>query len=160
MRTNLISPKDAITTPITMNETLNRTFILGEPAPRAQVARRTATGMVAYRFCQFLRSELLDEPYLQHLNKGHTQVQIRHIAADQTQAEEYANWDDGSQEDSSSHFHGLSAIKKCGGPGKNLGHERGEGKMPCCKDDSYGSNSCQRRAYPRFGVSQEVRTEI
>ena len=48
MSTNLISPKDAITTPSTIKETLKRTFMLGCASPRPHVAKRTATGVVAY----------------------------------------------------------------------------------------------------------------
>lgn len=77
----------------------------------------------------------MDLTYLQHLDEGHTQIQIGHIAADQAQAEEYANRNDGSQENPPGHFHGLPAIEKCSGPREDLGHERGEGQMPCCKYD-------------------------
>ena len=121
---------------MTMNETLNRTFMLGDPAPRAQVARRTATGMVAYTIPSVsARGISLEQTYLEHLNECHTQVQIRHIAAYQTQTEEQADRDDGSQENPSGHFHRLSAIEQCSRPRKDLGHERRKGKMPCREDD-------------------------
>jgi hypothetical protein len=45
---NSISPNDAITTPITMMETLRKTLRFGWATPRAQEDSRTATGVVAY----------------------------------------------------------------------------------------------------------------
>jgi len=47
MKTNLISPMEAMTTPITMNETLRKTFKLGLVMPKIHPAKRTATGVVA-----------------------------------------------------------------------------------------------------------------
>lgn len=47
MRRNSISPMEAIITPITMKETLKRTFMSVGATPRPQVTRRTATGIVA-----------------------------------------------------------------------------------------------------------------
>lgn len=44
---NLISPKEAITTPTTMRDTLPRVFMLVGAIPKAQVARRVATALVA-----------------------------------------------------------------------------------------------------------------
>lgn len=46
---NLISPNEAITTPRTMMATLPRTFMFGGVMPKAQVARRTATAVVAWQ---------------------------------------------------------------------------------------------------------------
>ena len=45
---NLISPKDAMMTPITMNETLNSVLKFAGDTPRVQVVMRTATGVVAW----------------------------------------------------------------------------------------------------------------
>lgn len=47
MRSNLISPIEAMMTPTTIAETLRNVLRLGEETPRAQPARRTATGVVA-----------------------------------------------------------------------------------------------------------------
>lgn len=47
VRTNLISPKDAMTTPMTIKETFPRVLKFGGVMPIPQVARRTATGVVA-----------------------------------------------------------------------------------------------------------------
>lgn len=44
---NLISPNEAMMTPMTMNETLPSVFMFGGATPRVQVAIRTATGVVA-----------------------------------------------------------------------------------------------------------------
>lgn len=49
---NLISPKDAMTTPRTIIETLPSTLRLGGAMPNAHVARRTATAVVAWTPCQ------------------------------------------------------------------------------------------------------------
>lgn len=46
--TNWISPNVAMTTPMTMKETLKRTFKFGGATPNAQVARRVTTGVVAF----------------------------------------------------------------------------------------------------------------
>lgn len=44
---NLISPNEAITTPTTMRATLPRVFKLVGAIPKAQVANRVATALVA-----------------------------------------------------------------------------------------------------------------
>ena len=44
---NLISPNEAITTPTTMRATLPRVFKLVGAIPKAQVATRVATALVA-----------------------------------------------------------------------------------------------------------------
>lgn len=44
---NLISPNEAMMTPMTMNETLPRVFMFGGATPSDQVASSTATGVVA-----------------------------------------------------------------------------------------------------------------
>lgn len=44
---NWISPKEAMTTPMTMSETFPRVFKLGGVSPSVQLAKRTATGVVA-----------------------------------------------------------------------------------------------------------------
>lgn len=46
---NLISPKEAITTPITMIATLPRVLKLAGAMPKAQVAKRVTTAFVAYK---------------------------------------------------------------------------------------------------------------
>ena len=48
--TNLISPIEAMITPKTIMETLARVFMFGGRIPSDQVAIRTATGVVAYKF--------------------------------------------------------------------------------------------------------------
>jgi hypothetical protein len=48
VRTNLISPADAMMTPITMKETLPRVLRFGGARPKSQLVRRTATGVVAW----------------------------------------------------------------------------------------------------------------
>ena len=46
--------------------------------------------------------------YLEHLNEGHTQVQVGLVTADQTHAEEDTNRDNSSQIDTAVHGHLLS----------------------------------------------------
>lgn len=46
-RSNLISPKEAITTPRTMIPTFPSTFMFGGAMPKAQVANRVTTALVA-----------------------------------------------------------------------------------------------------------------
>jgi hypothetical protein len=45
--TNLISPREAMMTPMTMKDTFPRVFMLGGCKPMVQVVIRTATGVVA-----------------------------------------------------------------------------------------------------------------
>lgn len=47
IRSNLISPKEAITTPRTMIPTFPSTFMFGGAMPKAQVANRVTTALVA-----------------------------------------------------------------------------------------------------------------
>jgi hypothetical protein len=47
VKTNLISPRDAMMTPTTMAVTFPRVLRDGGAIPRDQVARRVATGVVA-----------------------------------------------------------------------------------------------------------------
>ena len=54
---------------------------------------------------------LLAPPYLDHLNKGDTEVEIGQVSTDQTQAEEYTNRNDGAQVDAPSHLNRLPAIE-------------------------------------------------
>lgn len=44
---NLISPYEAMATPITIVDTLASVFMLGGARPKIQVARRVATALVA-----------------------------------------------------------------------------------------------------------------
>lgn len=85
MRTNLISPNEAMMTPTTMKETFPKARRFGEETPRAQLASMTATGMVAWWGCVSL--DCLPGPGpgkidLEHLDKGHAEVEICQVAAD------------------------------------------------------------------------------
>lgn len=83
---NLISPKDAMTTPRTMMPTLPRTFMFGGAMPKAQVARRTATAVVACKSCQFQPGQAengWEETHFQHLDEGHGKREICQVAADE-----------------------------------------------------------------------------
>lgn len=48
IKLNLISPKEAMTTPRTMMPTFPSTFMLGGAMPKAQVANKVTTALVAY----------------------------------------------------------------------------------------------------------------
>lgn len=74
-----------------MKETLPRVFKDGGATPRAQDARRTATGVVAYKLSVIAMGLHYYDRYLQHLNECNTQVEICLVPADQTQAEKEAN---------------------------------------------------------------------
>lgn len=73
--------------------------------------------------------------YLEHLDEGNTQIEIGLVATDQTEGEEEADGDDGAEVDAAGHLDLLATIEQAGGPGEDLGHERGKGQMPCCQDD-------------------------
>lgn len=72
---------------------------------------------------------------LEHLNKGNGEVEIGQVAADQTQAEEDTNWDDGSQVDAAGHLDSLSAIEKSRPAGQNLRNDGGKGKVVSREDN-------------------------
>lgn len=46
--------------------------------------------------------------YLQHLDERNTQIEVSHISADQTEAEEQANWQDSSRVSLTVHRHLVS----------------------------------------------------
>lgn len=72
---------------------------------------------------------------LEHLNKGNGEVEVGQVAADQTQAEEDTDWDDGSQVDAAGHLDGLSAIEKSRPAGQDLGNDGGKGKVVSREDN-------------------------
>jgi hypothetical protein len=49
---NLISPTEAMMTPMTMTETFRKTRRLGWETPSIQLEKRTATGVVAWKLGQ------------------------------------------------------------------------------------------------------------
>ena len=103
--------------------------MFGGWTPRVQVARSTATGVVACT-CQRLLCLCSDRvTYLQHLDKGHTQVQVCLVTADQTQAEEDTDGDDGTEVDPAGHLNSLASIEKGGIAGKQLRRDGCEGQM-------------------------------
>ena len=94
--TNLISPKEAMMTPTTIMETFPSVLRLGAEAPRPQVAKRTATGVVACQWSVLGSTVAASRTYLEHLDEGNTEVQIRLVTADQRQTEEDADGNNGS----------------------------------------------------------------
>ena len=73
--------------------------------------------------------------YLEHLDKGDTEVEIGLVTADQTHAEEDADRDNRSQINTARHGHLLSRVEDGGEAGEDLGHDGGEDQMPCCEED-------------------------
>lgn len=67
-KTNLTSPNEAIMTPRTMTATLVRTLRLTEAIPIAQVASKTATGVVACELVAAANAE--NGTHLEHLDEG------------------------------------------------------------------------------------------
>ena len=137
VRTKSISPNDAMTTPMTMAETLRSFLKSTDSTRRAHVARRTATGVVALSsISQCVNiSSCSAETYLKHLNERNAQIQVCQISADQTQAEEQSNGHNCSQVHLSSHRDFLSAIKKGCCAGQDLCHHGCKDKMPCCQEN-------------------------
>ena len=80
--------------------------------------------------------------YLDHLDESHTQVQVRLVTANQAQAEEEADGDNGSEVYASGHGDLLSRVEDGGEAGKDLGHARSEDQMPCCKEDGEFCQVC------------------
>lgn len=73
--------------------------------------------------------------YLEHLDKGDTQVQVCLVTADQAHAEEDADGDDGSQVYASGHGHLFPRVEDGGEAGEDLGHDGRKDQMPCCQED-------------------------
>lgn len=73
--------------------------------------------------------------HLKHLDKGHAQVHICKISADQAETEKDSDWDDRTKVDSASHLDSLATIKKLGCTSHDLCHDSRKGEMPCCKDN-------------------------
>lgn len=74
--------------------------------------------------------ERIVETYLQHLDKGHAQVQVGQVSADQTQTEKCSNWYNGSKVNSASHLDRFAPIEKSCGFGHDLCHDGCKDKMP------------------------------
>lgn len=62
-------------TPITMNETFPNVLKFGGATPNDQVARSTATGVVAFHLVSAVHaSPCAGKSYLEHLDKSHAEV--------------------------------------------------------------------------------------
>jgi hypothetical protein len=72
---------------------------------------------------------------LEHLNESNTEIQICEVAADQTQAVEEANRDNGAEINPASHLDGLPAIKESGVSSEDLGHDCREDQVVGGQDD-------------------------
>lgn len=69
---------------------------------------------------------------LEHLDKGDAEVEVDHVAADETAAEEEADRDDGAQVKAARHLDVLAAIQEGGRPSENLGGDGCKDEMPTC----------------------------
>ena len=72
---------------------------------------------------------------LEHLNEGHTKIQICQVAADQAQAEEQSNGNDSAQVHTTSHLDSLAPVKEVSVPREELGHNCCKGQVVRCQDD-------------------------
>lgn len=104
----------------------------------AQVARRTATGVVACWSVSDCPQGSVSLAYLEHLDKGDAEVEVCQVTADERQGEHEANGDNGAQVDPAGHGDLFPRVEHGGEAGHELGHEGGEAEMPCCEDDCWG----------------------
>jgi hypothetical protein len=72
---------------------------------------------------------------LEHLDESDAEVQIGEVAADQAQAVEETDRNNGAEVDPASHLDGLPAIQECGIPSKDLGYDSREDQVVGCQDD-------------------------
>ena len=92
---------------------------------------------------------------LEHLNEGDAEVQIGEVTADQAQAEEEADWDDGAQVDAPRHLDRFPAIEQCRVPSEKLCHDGRKGQVEGGQDDRVGcqiSASCSPSSQSSIGV--------
>lgn len=88
---------------------------------RAQVTSNTATGVVAYKRLTLAYYTLVAilvyivVTYLEHLNEGNAEIEVRLVSTDQAQTEEEANWHYGTEVDTASHLNLLPSIEEVGG---------------------------------------------
>jgi hypothetical protein len=99
-------------------------------------------------------ASFIRETNLEHLNEGDAEVQVGKIAADQAQAEEEANGDNGAQVDAPCHLDRFPAIEQCCVPGEKLCHDGRKGQVEGGQDNRVG---CQVSAsclfFPPFQLS-------
>lgn len=72
---------------------------------------------------------------LEHLDEGHTEVEVGHVTANQTQTEHHTDGDNRAEVNAAGHLDALAAIEDGGSAGQDLGHDGSEGQVPCCEDD-------------------------
>ena len=77
----------------------------------------------------------MDSTHLEHLDEGNTEVQVGQVTANQTQAEEDTNGDDGTEVDPAGHLDGLSSIEPSGVSGEQLRRDSREGQVISGQDD-------------------------
>ena len=90
---------------------------------------------MSVRHIELLRQTEKGNTYLEHLDEGHTEIEVGEVAADQTQAEEKANRDDGAQIYTAGHLDRLATVEHRGIAGENLGHDRRKGQVVRGQDD-------------------------
>lgn len=73
---------------------------------------------------------------LEHLDKGHGEVQVDDVGADQGARVEDADGQDGAHVDAAVEAEGVSRVEERRGAGEELGREGGEEEVPCREEDS------------------------
>ena len=73
--------------------------------------------------------------YLEHLDKGDTEVEVGLVTADQAQTEEETDGDNGAEVDASVHGHLLARVEDGGEAGQDLRHDGRKDEVPCCQED-------------------------
>jgi hypothetical protein len=71
---------------------------------------------------------------LEHLDEGHTQVQIDHVAADKTGAIQQTDRHNSAQVGAPRHLDILAPVEELGRPRQDLGRNGREDKMPACEN--------------------------
>ena len=74
---------------------------------------------------------------LQHLDEGHTEVQVGQVTTDQTQTEHDTNGNDGPAVGGRGHRDLVAGVQDCGAASQNLGHRGSENHVPCCEEQGY-----------------------
>lgn len=74
---------------------------------------------------------------LEHLNEGYAEVKVGQVSADQAQAEEETNGQDGAEVDAPSHGNGMPGVENLCEAGHDLSHDGCECEMPAGESDGY-----------------------
>lgn len=70
------------------------------------------------------------------MNEGNGEVEVGLVTADQGQAEEDTNGNDGTEVDTAVHRDLLPRVKNVGEAGQELRHQSRKGQVPCRQENS------------------------